>query len=199
MSGLFLSDINMLRQILFVATFLVAKAVASLTECHVTVSNTCVQHCNNRSCNCGVKDSSHDYAICNQVCTDDKCMAITCSSGICYQECHNCHMECTSDVGFCRQRCLSGACSFKCNARYCEQECTGGNCDGMVSDNCQIMIPRHYLVLLAGLLFTISILSCSLLVLSFSKDNYSQNQGNYSKLRTLSSSVESVNSLSSLT
>lgn len=199
MSDLFLSDINMLRQILFVAAFLVAKAAASLTECQVMVSNTCVQHCNNRSCDCGVKDSSHDYAKCNQVCTDAKCMAITCSSGTCYQECHNCHMECTSDVGFCRQRCLSGGCSFKCDATYCEQECSGGNCDAMVSDNCQIIIPRHYLVILAGLLFTISILSCLLLVLSFRKDNDFQNQGNYSKLRTLSSSVESVNSLPSFT
>ncbi|KAL9950363.1 hypothetical protein ACROYT_G042851 [Oculina patagonica] len=126
-------------------------------------------------------------------------MTITCSSGTCDQECHNCHMECTSDVGFCRQRCLSGACSLKCNARHCEQECSGGHCHNMACDDCQIIIPRHYLVLLAGLLFAISIMSCLLLVLSFSKDDCFQSQDSYSKLRSLSSSVESVNSLSSFT
>lgn len=179
--------------------FIALLAAAAVTEqCDVEVSNTCLQRCNNRSCDCGATDSNHAYTKCNQVCTDAKCMAITCSSGICYQKCHNCHMECTSDVGFCRQRCLSGACSFKCNARHCEQECNGGSCNNVTSDNCEIVLPRHYLVLLAGLLFTISTLSCLLLVLSFRKEDFCHNQTSYSKLRSLSSSVESVNSLSSL-
>lgn len=187
----------MLRQILILVAFLLAKTAASLTEeCHVVVSNTCLQHCNNRSCDCGLTNSNHAYTKCKQVCTDTKCMAITCSSGTCDQKCHNCHMECTSDVGFCRQRCLSGVCSFKCHARHCEQECSGEHCYNMVSEDCQIMIPRHYLALLASLLIAIIILSCLLLVMSFSKDNCFQSKGTYSKLRT--SSVESVNSLSSI-
>ena len=189
----------MLRQNWILVAFLVAKATVSLTEeCYAVVSNTCLQHCNNRSCDCGVTGSYHAYTKCDQACTDAKCMEIICSSGTCNQKCHNCHMECTSDVGFCRQQCLSGVCSFKCNARYCEQEYSGEDCNNMASDDSQIIIPRNYLVLLAIVLFAIIILSFLLLVLSFSKDDcFScfRSQGTYSKLRAQSDSVESVNSL----
>lgn len=179
--------------------FAVLLAVVTMTQqCDVVVSNTCLQRCNNRSCDCGVTDHNHAFTKCNQVCADPSCVVITCSSRVCHQKCHNCQMECTSDVAFCRQRCLSGACSFKCNARQCQQERNGGNFNYNTSDNCEIVSPRHYLVLLAGFLFAISTLSCLLLVLSFRKEDCCHSQAGYSRLRSISSSVESVNSLSSL-
>lgn len=188
------------RQLLIFTALLAAVSATSTDRCHVVVSNTCLQHCNNRSCDCGVTDGNHAYTNCDQACTDAKCMAITCSSETCYQKCHNCHMECTSDVGFCRQRCLSGACSFKCNARHCEQECDGENCYNTVPDNCQIIVPRFYLVLLAGFLLAIIVLSCLLLVHPFSNTDCCPSMrvsrgARYSKLRNFSDSVESVNSL----
>ena len=185
----------MFGQILIFAAFL---TVATATQYDVVVSNTCLQLCNNRSCECGVTDSNHAFTKCNQVCIDSRCVAITCSSRVCYQKCHNCHMECTSDVEFCRQRCLSGSCSFKCNARQCEQKSNGGSYNYNTSEDCEIVLPRYYLVLLAGFLFTISTLSCLLLVLSFRKEDCCCSQAAYTKLRSVSSSVESVNSLSSL-
>lgn len=174
-------------------------AAATVTQQYdVVVSNTCLQRCNKRSCDCGVTDSNHAFIKCDQVCTDPRCVAITCSSRVCHQKCHNCHMECTSEVAFCRQRCLSGACSFKCNAKQCQQERSDGSNNLNTSDNCEIVLPRHYLALLAGLLFAISTLSCLLLVLSFRKDDCCHSQAAYSKLRSLSDSVESLNSLSPL-
>ena len=171
-----------------------------MTQQHdVVVSNTCLQRCNKRSCDCGVTDSNNAFTKCNQVCADPSCVAITCSSRVCYQKCHNCRMECTSDVAFCRQRCLSGACSFKCNAKQCQQERSGGNFNYNTSDNYEIVLPRHYLVLLAVVLFMISTLSCFLLVLSFRNlEDCCHSQASYSRLHSISSSVESVNSLSSL-
>ena len=176
----------------------VLLAVAAMTQGDVVVSNTCIQRCNNRSCDCGVTDSNHAFRKCHQVCTDPSCVAITCSSRVCYQKCHNCHMECTSDVAFCRQRCLSGACSFKCNAKQCQQEGNGESYNYNTCDNCEIVLPRHYLVLLAVVLFMISSLSGLLLVLSFRKEDCFHSQAGYSRLHSISSSVESVNSLSSL-
>ena len=169
---------------ILIFTALLATATMS-QQCDVVVSNTCLQRCNNRSCDCGVTDSNHAFTKCNQVCTDVKCVVITCSSPECYQICHNCHMECTNDVAFCRQRCLSGACSFKCNAKQCQQERNDGSYDYNTCDNCEIVLPRHYLVLLAGLLFAISTLTCLLLVLSFRKEDCFHSQTAYSKLRSL--------------
>ena len=186
----------MFGQILIFTAFL--AGVTAIQQYHVVVSNTYLQRCNNSSCDCGVTDSNHAFTKCNQVCADSRCVAITCSSRVCYQKCHNCHMECTSEVHFCRQRCLSGACSFKCNARHCQQKRNGGNYHYHTSENCEIVLPRHYLVLLAGFLLAISTLSCLLLVMSFRKEDCCRSQTAYSKLRSTSSSVESVNSLSSL-
>lgn len=191
----------MFRHMLILVTFLVVKIAmtTSTKRCQTIISDICFQHCRNRSCDCGVTDSNHSYAECYQACAGSQCMAITCSSKTCYQKCHNCHMECTSDVGYCRQRCLSGACSFKCNARHCEQDCTGGKCLNIDSDNCQLILPLNYLVLLAGFLFAISFLSCMLLVMSFKKEDFYRKRAPYSKLQNFSGSVESLNSLSSVT
>ena len=186
----------MFGQILIFTALLAATTVTQ--QCDVVVSNTCLQRCNNRSCDCGVRDSNPAVTKCKQVCHDTRCVAITCSSWVCDQKCHNCHMECTSNVAVCRQRCLSGACSFKCNARQCQQEGNGESHNYNTSDNCEIVLPRHYLVFLAGLLFAISTLSCLLLVMSFRKEDCCHSQASYSKLRSISSSVESVNSVSSL-
>lgn len=186
----------MFGQILIFTAFL-AGATAT-QQYDVVISNTCLQRCNNRSCDCGLTNSKHAFTKCNQVCTYPRCVAIKCSSRVCYQKCHNCHMECTSDVDFCRQRCLSGLCSFKCNARQCQQKPNSGSYNYNTSENCEIVLPRHYLVLLAGVLFAISTLSCLLLVLSFRKEDCCRSQAAYTKLRSTSSSVESVNSLLSL-
>ncbi|RMX47957.1 hypothetical protein pdam_00005309, partial [Pocillopora damicornis] len=130
-------------------------------RCQMVISGTCIQHCHNQSCDCGVTDSNHGYNECYQASAGSKCRAITCSSETCYQKCHNCHMKCTSDVSFCRQRCLSGACSFTCDAQHCEQECTGENCQNTVFDNCHLILPLNYLVILAGILFVITALKSS--------------------------------------
>ena len=138
---------------------LVAEVVASSTEkCNAIESNTCVQQCHDTSCKCGATYGDLRYSMCKQACQGPKCKTITCSSGNCFQRCHNCQMECTSDVDYCRQQCLSGACSFKCNARRCErvQECV----------TCQMIYPRSYLVVLACLFAAMSVLSFTLLVMS---------------------------------
>ena len=141
----------------------------STERCQMVISGTCIQHCLNQSCDCGVTDSNHGYNECYQASAGYECREIKCSTETCYQKCHNCHMECTSDVSFCKQRCLSGACSFTCNAQHCEQECVGENCQNTTFDNCQLILPLNYLVLLAGILFVISMLACVLLVMSFKK------------------------------
>lgn len=157
--------------ILIAVTIFVAKeSMAISTErCQMVISGTCIQHCLNQSCDCGVTDSNHGYSECYQASAGYECREIKCSTETCYQKCHNCHMECTSDVSFCKQRCLSGACSFTCNAQHCEQECVGENCQNTTFDNCQLILPLNYLVLLAGILFVISMLACVLLVMSFKK------------------------------
>lgn len=177
---------------------LVAEVVASSTEkCNAIESYTCLQHCNDTSCKCGVTHGNLEYTTCNQACQGPKCKAIMCSSGTCLQTCHNCHMECTSDVGYCRQWCLSGACSFKCNARHCMQECNGNKCNQVLSVTCRTIYPRLYLVILAGLFAATSILSFLLLVMSCRETECSNwnREVKYMKIRSFSSSVDSLDSL----
>lgn len=184
---------------------LVAEVVASSEEnCNAMVSNTCIQRCNSTSCKCGVTYRESTYKTCNQACQGPKCKRITCSSGSCHQKCHNCHMECTSDVAYCSQQCLSGACSFKCNARRCKQECNGNKCDFPVTPaTCRTIYPRFYLVILAGLFAATSILSFLLLVMSCREmEPRDCHRGarfdkgaKYVKIHSVRSSTERLNSL----
>lgn len=185
----------MLRHILIFTALLVAKAMAESRGQTIFSPKPFFIQCNNTSCDCGRRDGNHAFITCNQACADVKCKALSCSFATCHQQCHNCHMECTSDVGFCRQQCLSGACSFKCNARLCEKQCNGGKCENRSSSNHELYLPRGYLILLAGLFALAAILSCLLLVLSFTKGECCWRRAAYLKLKTFSSSLESVDSL----
>lgn len=190
----------MLCFIVIITEFLLAADVdASSTEnCNVIVSNTCFQQCSDMSCKCGVTSGDSQYAMCNQACDDSKCKTMTCSSGTCYQRCHNCHMECTSEVGYCRQQCLSGACSFTCNAKRCVQECNGKKCKQVTPVTCRRIFQRSgYLVVLAGLFAATAILTMLALVLSFREMNYWNRRATYSKIRSVSASVDSLYSLES--
>lgn len=138
----------------------------STDKCGSVLADTCLQTCNSTSCNCASSDA---YTECNQACERTTCRTLTCSSGTCYQQCHNCHMECTSDVDYCNQQCLSGACSFKCTAKRCVQECEGRECANLPSDHEKPFIPRLYLVILAGLFAATTVLTCLALVISCSQ------------------------------
>lgn len=190
------TDIKMLCFIVGVVMefLLVAEVVASSTEkCNAIGSNTCVQQCSDTSCKCGVTYGDLSYTTCNQACQGPKCKVITCSSGNCFQRCHNCQMECTSEVDHCRQHCLSGVCSFKCNARRCErvQECV----------TCQMIYPLSYLVILACLFAAMSILSFMLLVMSCTElepwSSKSSANYKYARLRN-STSTESFYSIDAI-
>ena len=191
----------MLCLIVIIAEFLLAADVdASSTEnCNVIVSNSCFQQCSDMSCKCGVTYGDSQYATCNQACVGSKCKTMTCTSGTCYQKCHDCHMACTSDVGYCRQQCLSGACSFTCNAKRCVQECNGKECNQVTRPiKCPRIFQRSgYLVILAGLFAAIAILTLLALVLSFRELNYWNKRATYSKMRSVSGSVDSLCSLES--
>lgn len=186
--------------VVVVEFLLFTKLKASPTEiCDAIVSNTCLQQCRNRSpCRCGFTsgDSCHD--TCNQTCHDSSCKTMTCSSRTCFQQCHNCHMECTSDVEFCSQRCLSGACSFACKAKGCVQECKGEECDHEhVTPICQSIIPRFYLSVLAGLFAATTILSFWALMLSFREMKFCDKRETYFRVKSNSSSLDSLYSIDS--
>lgn len=183
----------MLRQILILTTLLVAKAMTERNQM-IVAPETRFQQCNNTSCDCGARGSNHAFIKCNQACPGAKCKTLTCSSGICHQECHNCHMECTSDVDYCTQRCLSGACSFTCNAKLCEHHCNGGNCIGTPSTDIVYKqnLPLKYLITLAVLFALSAILSFLLLVLFLCKGDCCRRRPTYNKLNKFSSSLESV-------
>jgi len=194
------TDTKMLCFIVIITEFLLAAVVdASSTEnCNVTVSNTCFQQCSDVSCKCGVTYGDSQYATCNQACDGSKCKKMMCTSGTCYQRCHNCHMECTSDVGYCRQQCLSGACSFTCNAKRCVKECNGKECNQATPVTCRSIFQRNgYLVILGGLFAATAILTMLALVLSFRELNYWNRRATYSKIRSVSGSVDSLCSLES--
>lgn len=180
---------------------LIARVVTSTNErCNALVSNTCIQRCADASCKCDAVYGDLKFAICNQACHGPECKTVTCSSGVCHQKCHNCHMECTSDVDYCSQQCLSGACSFTCNARQCKQECNGKECKVPVNAvTCQTIYPRFHLVILAGLFASTSILSFLLLVISCkeTKNNWNMTKrfdkgARYVKIHSVSSSIESL-------
>ena len=188
----------MFRQI-FIFTVLLIPNAMSERRPMVVSKQISFQQCNSTSCNCGANSRNHASSECNQACVNTDCKTLTCSSGKCHQECHNCHMECTSDVGYCRQRCLSGACSFKCNARCCVQQCNGDEtCDAdstnSTSNGDKLILPKAYLILLAILFASVAILSCLLLVLYSCNGNCCGRQDTYFKLKTISSSLESLDS-----
>ena len=187
----------MLRQIFIFTVLLVPKAMSDRHPMIIS-KQTSFQQCNGTSCECGTIDRNHASSQCNQACGNTDCKSLTCSSGTCYQECHNCQMECTSDVVYCRQRCLSGACSFKCKARHCVQQCNGdGKCDSTTStskDHSLILPAKPYLILLAVLFASVAILSCLLLVLYSCNGDCCRRRDTYLKLKTISSSLESLDS-----
>ena len=183
----------------FITEFLlVAEVLTSSTQkFNALESNTLLQRCNDSSCKCGGKFGDSRYTTCKQSCQGPQCNVITCSSATCFQKCHNCRMECTSDVRHCSQQCLSGACAFKCNAKRCMQDCNGGKCDQVIPVTCRLIFPRFYLVILAFLFAATSILSFVLLVMSFGeRKSWSWKSGTgYEKLQSVSIRVENVYSM----
>lgn len=169
----FLSDIKSDMLIIFVvSTVCLVGAEAespSKDKCSSVLGNTCLQRCNSTSCSCGPSDGKYAYTECDQVCYDTRCRTLTCSSGTCHQQCHDCKMECTSDVDYCSQQCLSGTCAFKCSARRCVQQCDGKKCDHLPSDHEKPLVSRLYLAILAGLFASTTVLTCLALVLSCSQ------------------------------
>lgn len=169
---LFFADNKMFIIIIVISALfhVLLTAEASITpneRCHWVMSNTCFQQCKGISCKCAASvQEQHKYTDCNQDCGTTKCKEITCSSGNCYQKCHDCSMECTSDVDYCEQQCLSGACTFKCSAKRCVQECDGKACKHLPTDHEEPFIPRLYLVILAGLFASTTVLTCLALVIS---------------------------------
>ena len=161
------------RVIASVCCLLAAQLVTLLAEsCTSRQSSTCFQDCDSGSCQCGRTVENIDFTICNQTCQSERCKVLMCSSGTCNQKCSNCHMVCTEDVSYCSQQCLSGACSFKCNARHCVQECNGKRCTQVTSGSDQLLSPRAYLAILAGLFASTTILTFLALVLSCSKTEF---------------------------
>lgn len=185
----------MLRIILISAVFqLVLTVQSSPTEkCNSVDSNRCFQQCNSTSCKCTSSDRDSVYTECSQTCERNKCKEITCSSGTCHQKCHDCKMECTSDVDYCNQQCLSGACSFKCSAKRCVQECNGKTCKHLPSDQEEPFIPRLYLLILAGLFASTTVLTCIALALSCSQMRFRRRRRRPAPLvnRNLGSSIRS--------
>lgn len=185
----------MLRIILISAVFqLVLTVQSSPTEkCNSVDSNRCFQQCNSTSCKCTSSDRDSVYTECSQTCERNKCKEITCSYGTCHQKCHDCKMECTSDVDYCNQQCLSGACSFKCSAKRCVQECNGKTCKHLPSDQEEPFIPRLYLLILAGLFASTTVLTCIALALSCSQMGFRRRRRRPAPLvnRNLGSSIRS--------
>ena len=192
----FFTGINMFCLVVLVVEFLLlTKLKASPTEnCNAVVSSTCLQQCRNRSpCRCGFTSGDSRYTTCNQTCHDSSCKIMTCSSGTCFQQCHDCHMDCTSGVDFCSQRCLSGACSFVCEAKRCVQECKGQECDHEhVTPICRTIIPSVYLLVLAGLFAATTILSFWALMLSFREMKNWDRRETYFRVKSNSSSLDSL-------
>lgn len=192
---------KMIRQVVVIFTALLVAKVTVQADRHVhqirITTETRYQSCNDTTCDCGNTESIQLVKRCDQACADARCKALTCSSGICHQECHNCHMKCTSDVDYCRQRCLSGACSFTCNAKYCVQHCKGGQCTSPSKGANKLLFQREYLGLLAALFALVAILSFTLLALLLCKGYCCSEQSNYLKAKTFTGSLDSLDSESS--
>ena len=148
-----------------------AEVDASLIIKHDVIESNTTQKCNDVLCKCGFTNRYFRPSICTQECPGQRCKTLTCSAKNCIQKCKNCHMVCASDVEYCEQQCLSGACNFTCNAKKCVQDCSGKPCNQVPPDNTVVcggvIIPRLYLVILAFLFATTSILSFALLIMSF--------------------------------
>ena len=162
---------KMFRQILIFTALLVVKTMSERRQIIISVQTSFqrFQNCNQTLCECSNGNGNLPFSECNQACANTDCKVLTCSSGTCHQECHNCHMVCTREVGHCRQRCLSGVCSLTCNATRCDQQCIDGKCDS-ADDNTspsdyKLIIPKAYLIALAVLLAVVAFLSALLLAL----------------------------------
>lgn len=155
---------------LFIKFFLVVEVVASPITKHAVIESNTMQKCDDVLCKCGITQEYFRPSNCTQACPGQRCKTLTCSARNCFQKCHNCHMVCASDVEYCGQQCLSGVCNFTCNAKKCVQDCNGKPCNQVPPDNTvvcgDVIIPRFYLVILAFLFATTSILSFALLIIS---------------------------------
>lgn len=181
----------MLR-IVFIIVVSLPSVTSTAKNCSSVTSTKCFQRCGSTSCMCLLNDSHYAYRECHQSCGNTQCKVLTCTSGTCHQECHDCRMECTGDVGYCNQRCLSGACSFKCSAKECVQKCAGNNCKHLPTEHKEPLIPRLYLVILAGLFAATTILTCLALMLSCSQMSYCTRKTPMLVSRDLCSSLESL-------
>lgn len=172
--------------VLGIKFFLDAKVAASWIKKHDVMESNTTQKCNDVLCKCGFTNRYFRPSICTQECLGQRCKTLTCSAKNCIQKCKNCHMVCASDVEYCEQQCLSGACNFTCNAKKCMQDCNGKPCNQVPPDNTVVcggvIIPLFYLVILAVLFATTSILSFALLIMSFEDGNYKVRRG-FAKIR----------------
>lgn len=166
--------------------------VMSYDECTSSLSDRCIQKCNATTCECDGRTGQRIYQGCTQMCGHYPCKKIVCSSGNCIQSCHGCSMECTGDVGFCVQRCLSGKCEFKCAATHCDQDCHVGNCKltRTTTTTTTSVIPKPYLMLLAGCFAATTILSLIALCLSC-RGIRQQRKNRYQRLRPITATPPS--------
>ena len=187
------------QNLIFSLLVLLAAEVMAERQHTITFTKTRFQQCNSSSCECVPRNNIQAFSKCTQSCGNSGCKLLKCSARTCYQECHNCQMECTSDVHFCRQRCLSGACSLKCKASQCVKQCNDGECESRSSNSTeykqyQLVFPRPYLIILAVLLGLVAVLSLGLLVYLTCGCNCckTRTQNGYFKLTSYSSSLESL-------
>ena len=178
--------------IIIMITLLAANVIAERQQT-IILQKTKFQQCNSTSCECTASNSDQAFVHCSQACNNTECKSLTCSSGSCHQECHNCHMACTSDAEFCKQRCLSGTCSFECDAKQCVRQCNDGRCETMRVEQkqCQLVCPKVYHIILAVLFGLMTVLSFGLLVYYTWGCNRCQKQYRYLKLESFSDSFES--------
>lgn len=185
---------------IIMTTLLTANVIADRQQT-ISLQKTKFQQCNSTSCECSPRNSNQPFIHCNQACNNTMCKSLKCSSGSCHQECHNCHMTCTSDTDLCKQRCLSGTCSFECAAKHCVRQCNDGKCESTRVEEhkqYQLSFPKYYLIILAVLFGLMAVLSLGLLVYYTWGFNQCEEQYRYHKLQSFSDSFESLDSVSIL-
>ena len=185
---------------IIMTTLLTANVIADRQQT-ISLQKTKFQQCNSTSCECTTRNSDKAFIHCNQACNSTMCKSLKCSSGSCHQECHNCHMTCTSDTDLCKQRCLSGTCSFECAAKHCVRQCNDGKCESTrVEEHKQYQLgfPKYDLIILAVLFGLMAVLSLGLLVYYTWRFNQCEKQHRYHKLQSFSDSFESLDSVSIL-
>ncbi|KAK2554668.1 hypothetical protein P5673_023905 [Acropora cervicornis] len=185
---------------IIMTTLLTANLIADRQQT-ISLQKTKFQQCNSTSCECTTRNSDKAFIHCNQACNSTMCKSLKCSSGSCHQECHNCHMTCTSDTDLCKQRCLSGTCSFECAAKHCVRQCNDGKCESTrVEEHKQYQLgfPKYDLIILAVLFGLMAVLSLGLLVYYTWRFNQCEKQHRYHKLQSFSDSFESLDSVSIL-